>query len=74
MSPLSLTVSLRASGEEALLIQVETDAKITGLGECATFGASMTAILTSLRTGEGALIGQEPVADIEPAMGDYGVE
>lgn len=52
-------------GRGALLIQVETDAKITGLGECATFGASMTAMADIIENQlKGLLIGQNPL-DIE---------
>lgn len=52
-------------GRGALLIQVETDTEITGLGECATFGASMSAMADVIENQlKGLLIGQNPL-DIE---------
>lgn len=52
-------------GRGALLIQIETDTEITGLGECATFGASMSAMADIVEHQlKGLLIGQDPL-DIE---------
>ena len=49
----------------ALLIQVETDGNITGLGECATFGASMTAMADIVENQlKHLLVGQNPL-DVE---------
>ncbi|MFR5600915.1 MAG: mandelate racemase/muconate lactonizing enzyme family protein [Lachnospiraceae bacterium] len=52
-------------GRGALLIQVETDTEITGLGECATFGASMSAMADIIEHQlKPLMIGQNPL-DIE---------
>lgn len=52
-------------GRGALLILIETDTEIIGLGECATFGASMSAMADIVEHQlKGLLIGQNPL-DIE---------
>ncbi len=52
-------------GRGALLVLVETDTEITGIGECATFGASMTAMADIIENQlKGLLVGQNPL-DIE---------
>ena len=52
-------------GRGALLVQVETDEGISGLGECATFGASMSAMADVVeRQLKGLLLGKNPL-DIE---------
>lgn len=52
-------------GRSALLIQVDTDEGITGLGECATFGASLSAMTDVIENQlKGLLVGQNPL-DIE---------
>lgn len=52
-------------GRGALLVQVETDEGISGLGECATFGASMSAMADVVeRQLKRLLLGKNPL-DIE---------
>ena len=49
-------------GRGALLVQVETDEGITGLGECATFGASMSAMADIVENQlKELLLGQNPL-------------
>lgn len=50
------------SARGALLVEVYTDTEIKGLGECATFGASMMAMAEVIDTQlKGLLIGQNPL-------------
>lgn len=49
-------------GRGALLVQVDTDDGLQGLGECATFGASMSAMADIIENQlKGLLIGQNPL-------------
>lgn len=50
-------------GRSAVLVLIETDSKITGIGECATFGCSMTAIQSIIEDQlKPLLLGQDPLS------------